>query len=87
MIDFCIYLTREKHDPKVYLAVYNNGKCTYVSKDLSGNPEVLYKKLHTLFTDHYEEVKTWDDCAVAANRIVRIEWVAENGRGNNKKFC
>ena len=44
MIDFCIYLTREKHDPKVYLAVYNNGKCTYVSKDLSGNPEVLYKK-------------------------------------------
>ena len=24
MIDFCIYLTREKHDPKVYLAVYNN---------------------------------------------------------------
>jgi hypothetical protein len=34
---------------------------------LSDDPALLYKKLHTLFTDHYEEIKTWDDCAVAAN--------------------
>lgn len=67
MIDFTIYLTREKHALKVFLAVYNNGECTYVSKDLSDDPALLYKKLHTLFTDHYEEIKTWDDCAVAAN--------------------
>ena len=54
MIDFTIYLTREKHAPKVFLAVYNNGECTYVSKDLSDDPALLYKKLQTLFTYHYE---------------------------------